>query len=482
MTDFDLLFNPRNIALIGASGTPGKWGFIILLNILKSDYQGKVFPVNPNQDKVLGLKCYKTVEEIPEKVDVAFIATPARFVAPLVDACGGAKIPYLVVITSDFSESGPEGAAREKEIVEKAAQYGIRIVGPNTMGIFSSDMKLHALMPPVMPLEGPVSMFSQSGNMGTQMLFWGKREGLGFQKFVSSGNEGDLDCEDYLGYFAEDEKTKVIMAYLEGVGVNSKLLSTAKAASVKKPVVVFKGGRTNVGQKAAASHSGAMAGESAIYSAAFKQSGMIEVSSSQEMMDCTKALAIYPPPRGKNVAILTRGGGWGVITADSCEENGLSVPSLPEDIIEKFSQILPKFWSKANPVDMVATIAHKPYITCLETLAQWEGVDSIIALGGGAGMDYEYAQNLTGPKELLDTLAYIDKRNKERDGQPDVISSSIGDLVKKTGKPIIFVSIGSAEIHSRLLKEHDVVAVPTPERAVRILKLMADYSDFLQSV
>ena len=480
MTNLDPLFNPRTIALIGASGTPGKWGFIIFLNILKANYQGRVYPVNPNQESVLGVKCYASVADIPEPVDVAMITTPATTVPSLIDECGQAGITFVVVVTSDFSETGPEGEAREREITARAKKWGIRIVGPNTMGIFSAGPRLHALMPPVMPLSGNVSMFSQSGNMGTQMLFWGAREGLGFEKFVSSGNEGDLDCIDYLRYFADDEKTGVIMAYLEGVGLDSGLLAAAKEASKKKPVVVFKGGRTRTGQKAAASHSGALAGASDIYSAVFRQSGMIQVDSSQEQLDCTKAFSIYPPPRGNRVGILTRGGGWGVITADACEENGLEVPKLPEELLPKFGAILPKFWSKDNPVDMVATISEEPYLQCLDYLAEWDGIDSIVALGGGAGMTYEYAKDLTGPQELLDTLAFIEQTRASRNYQADQISEHVGRLVKETGKPIVFVSIGPDEMHKKLLREHGVVSVPTPERAVRVLKLMSDYGKYLR--
>ena len=291
-----------------------------------------------------------------------------------------------MVITSDFSETGPEGAALERAVVDQARQYGMRLVGPNTMGLFSAQSSLHALMPPVEPLTGPVSMFSQSGNVGTQFLAWGVEAGIGFEKFVSSGNEGDLTCVDYLKYFAEDEATRIIMAYLEGVDPDSDFLPAAREASRKKPVVVFKGGRTTAGTRAAASHSGALAGSYRIYQGVFRQAGLIEASTTQEIMDCTKALTVYPIPRGNRVAILTRGGGWGVITTDACEEAGLIVPPLPEEIIHKLDKILPRYWSRNNPVDMAAVITAEPFMECLETLAQWEGIDAVIALGGRASI------------------------------------------------------------------------------------------------
>ena len=308
--NLDLLFNPRQVALIGASGTPGKWGFFIFLNILKGNYQGTIYPVNARAKEVLGVPCLAKVEDLPGPVDLAVIATPAETVPGLIEACGAKGIHNLIVITSDFSETGPEGAKLERRVVDQARHFGMRLVGPNTMGLFSAQSSLHALMPPVEPLKGPVSMFSQSGNVGTQFLAWGVDSGIGFEKFVSSGNEGDLTCVDYLKYFSADEATRIIIAYLEGVDPDSDFLPVARQVSRRKPVVIFKGGRTRAGSRAAAAHSGALAGSYKIYQAVFRQAGLIEAATTQEIMDCTKALATYPIPRGKRVAILTRGGGW----------------------------------------------------------------------------------------------------------------------------------------------------------------------------
>ena len=316
--NLDLLFNPKSVALIGASATPFKWGSIIPLNILKGNYHGKVFPVNPRLETVLGYKCYPSVAEIPEPVDVALVFTPAPTVTAIVEQCGKKGIPFMVVITADFSETGPAGAALEADVIKMAQKYGMRIVGPNSMGIFSSQKELHALMPPTMPLKGPVAMVSQSGNVGVQMLAWGMDEGVGFEKFVSSGNEGDLNSADYLAYFAHDDTTRVILAYMEGVGPGLDLYPVARQAALQKPVLLFKGGRTRTGGKAAASHSGAIAGSNRVFKAAMRQAGVIEIQTSQAMMDCAKAFSNLPLPKGNRVGILTRGGGWGVITSDAC--------------------------------------------------------------------------------------------------------------------------------------------------------------------
>jgi len=315
--NLDHLFNPKNIALIGASSTPFKWGSIIPLNIFKGNYQGNVFPVNPGVETVLGHRCYPSVEDIPGPVDVALIFTPAPTVPAIVEQCGKKGIPFLVIITADFSETGPAGAALEARVIETAQKHGLRLVGPNSMGIFSSQTELHALMPPTMPLKGPASMLSQSGNVGVQMLAWGTDEGVGFDKFVSSGNEGDLNSADYLAYFAHDDATRVILAYLEGIGPGMDLYPIAREAALQKPVLLFKGGRTQAGGKAAASHSGAIAGSNRVFKAAMHQAGVIQIQTSQAMMDCAKAFSNLPLPQGNRVGILTRGGGWGVITSDA---------------------------------------------------------------------------------------------------------------------------------------------------------------------
>jgi acyl-CoA synthetase (NDP forming) len=480
--DLDGIFNPERIAMIGASANPRKWGFIILLNILKANYRGRVYPINPREASILGYPCYRSLRDLPEKVDMVLITTPAKVVPDLIDECGAQRIPYVIVITSDFSEAGPEGAALERDVVARAEKYGIRLVGPNSMGVFGSKTNLHATMPPVMPIHGNVSMFSQSGNVGVQMLAWGEQEGLGFNKFVSSGNEGDLNCIDYLRYFAEDRDTGVILGYLEGIEPGANLVAEAKKISRKKPILVFKGGRTEAGGKAAASHSAAMAGENEIFRAAFRQSGMVEVKTSQALMDCAKAFSHYPLPRGNRVGIITRGGGWGVITADFCEENGLVVPPLPEKIIKKFNQILPKYWSHGNPVDLVATISHDPYPECLEILSRWEGIDAIIALGAGRrGFTYRYSKDVTGPQEVMDAIRMASTFIEQRNQIPDEMLKGVRQLIVKSKKPIIVVAIGSEKSHKLNLADYQVVSYPTPERAVRVLWQMYKYSRFLNS-
>jgi acyl-CoA synthetase (NDP forming) len=480
--NLDRLFNPKTIAMIGASANPRKWGFIILLNILKGNYSGKVFPVNPKENSILGYPCYPKLSDIPEPVDLAIITTPATAVLPLMDECGEKGIPFAIVITSDFSETGAEGAALERRVVAGARKYGIRLVGPNSMGIFSSKTNLHAQMPPLMPLHGSISMFSQSGNLGVQMLGWGAEEGVGFEKFVSSGNEGDLSCADYLRYFGNDQSTEVILGYLEGVDPGMNLVPVAREISLKKPIIVYKGGRTAAGGHAAATHTGAMAGQYRIFECALRQAGVLEVMTSQALLDCGRAFANCPLPAGNRVGIITRGGGWGVITVDACEENNLKVPPLPDEIVKKLDSHLPKYWSRGNPVDLVATIAHDPYLDCLEILTEWDGIDAVIALGAGRRLpNYPYSKEVKGPQPLVDAIQmaslYIDDHAKK----PDWMLEGIGKLIERTGKPIIVVSIGPEASHRSNLYEFHVVSYPTPERAVRVLWQMYRYRRFLDA-
>ncbi len=479
-TDLESLFNPKTIAMIGASPTPGKWGYFILLNMLKAGFNGQIFPVNPKAESILGFKCYPAVSEIPESVDLAIITIPSALVSPVIDECAACSIRNIVLVTSNFSESGEEGAALEDEIVAKAEKYGIRIVGPNTMGIFSSDSRLHALMPTLMPLHGSISMFSQSGNVGVQMMDYGLHENLGFSKFVSSGNEAQITCVDYLKYFAEDEATKVIMGYVEGFDLDTDLLEVTKEITLKKPVVFLKGGKSEIGTKAAASHSGSLAGSAAINHAVFRQAGIVEAMTSLELIDFAKSFANSPLPAGNRVGIITRGGGWGVLTADACEQSGLVVPPLPETLIREIDKILPEYWNRGNPIDLVATIMNDPLPACLKMLVEWDGVDAVIVLGAGLqNFSYHYADDLEGPPQLIETIKFIKEYREAGSGKLDPNLVLIADLVKQTGKPIISVSMGSQYSHKEFMKTYSILSFPTPERAVGSLQKLAEYSQYL---
>ncbi|MCD6570744.1 MAG: CoA-binding protein [Deltaproteobacteria bacterium] len=476
--NFNAFFYPKTIAMIGATPSPGKWGFIIMMNIIKGGYTGRLFPVNPGYREIFGLPCFPSVNNIEEEVDLAIIAVPAANMIPAIDDCIKKSISSAVVITSGFSETGAEGTMLEKEMVEKASRGGLRIIGPNTMGLFSAQVSLTALMPPVTPLKGKVSMISQSGNVGTQILGWGREMGVGFDKFVSSGNEGDIKCEDYLRYLGSDSQTEVIVLYLESLEEGKTFLDIARDIVKEKPIIVFKGGKTDSGMAAAASHTGAMAGSINIYQSAFRQTGLIEVSSTEEIIDTAGAFLSYPIPMGNRIGILTRGGGWGVITADACEASGLQVPKLPEEVIKKIDEILPQYWSRGNPVDMVAVITSEPYLKCLEILMSCDVIDGIISLGGALGESF--GKSISDPNVLsIMGLSQEDvtRFRAELAAESSMINKTTKELMEKYKKPIVNVSIGGGK---RTIEEHKFITYPTPERAVRVMKYLVEYGDYLR--
>jgi acyl-CoA synthetase (NDP forming) len=480
--DFGLLFNPNSIALIGASNNIGKWGAIIFLNIVLGGYPGRLYPVNPKEEKILGHKAYGRITQIPDPVDLAIIAIPAHLTREALQDCIRKGIRMAVVITSDFSETGQEGARLEKELTQLARAAGLRLVGPNTMGIFSASASLTALMPPVRPKKGSVSLVSQSGNIGTQMLGWGEKFAVGFSKYVSSGNEGDLRSEDYLGFLGQDPETRVILLYIEGLDDGRDFFEKAKKITPHKPIIAFKGGRTPAGSRAAKSHSGAMAGVKEIYEAAFRQAGILWASTPEEMLEWGAAFSSLPPLRGNRVAILTRGGGWGVITADACNELGLEVPPLDGSILRSLDRLLPSYWSRGNPVDMVATIGTEPYMECLELLISWDQVDGVISLSGHAG---PLAQIIPDVKKKADTILPPEKLEnilQQVSAARTQIYQRVCELVRKYQKPIFAVGPNGERGTGSEPPDFTLAQFRSPERAARAAGVFYQYSHYRKAI
>ncbi len=480
--NFDLLFNPKSIALIGASNNIGKWGAIIFLNILLGGYPGRLYPVNPKEEKILGHKAYGRVTQISDPVDLAIIAIPAHLTMESVQDCIRKGVRMAIVITSDFSETGEEGARLEKELTETARAAGLRLVGPNTMGIFSASASLTALMPPVRPRKGSVSLVSQSGNIGTQMLGWGEKFAVGFNKYVSSGNEGDLRSEDYLSFFGQDPETQVILFYIEGLDDGREFFEKARRITPDKPIIAFKGGRTLAGSRAAKSHSGAMAGVKEIYEAAFRQAGILWASTTEEMLEWGAAFSSLPPLRGNRVAILTRGGGWGVITADACNELGLEVPPLDDSVIQALDRILPSYWSRGNPVDMVATIGTESYVKCLELLISWDKVDGVISLSGDAGplariiSDVKKkGDRLLPPEKLEDISKWVSAARTQ-------IYQRVCELVRKYQKPVFAVGPNMERGEGTEPSDFTLAQFRSPERAARAAGVFYQYSHYRKAI
>jgi len=302
-------FTPRSVAVVGASRTPGKVGHDVAQNLLKGGFEGPLYPVNPKADEVLGLRCYPDLPSIGEPIDLAVVAIPAQGVPAVIEQCAEAGVEAVVVISAGFKESGPEGAELEKELVRRCREHGIRCIGPNCLGVISPPSGLNASFSATMPPSGNIAFFSQSGALGTAVLDVFAGEGIGISRFVSYGNKADVDESDLIEALGEDERTDVILGYVESIDDGAKFMRVARRVTKKKPVLILKSGRTAAGARAASSHTGSLAGSDAAYEAAFKQCGVIRARSVTEFFDYVLAFSSQKPPRGAGVAIVTNAGG-----------------------------------------------------------------------------------------------------------------------------------------------------------------------------
>ncbi|MCK5349272.1 MAG: acetate--CoA ligase family protein, partial [Desulfobacula sp.] len=318
-------YYPKSIAFIGASATPGKWGHMLLTNTLSRDYKGKVFLVNPKGGKITGRHVYKSVTQIEEDVELAVVTIPANKVIDLIPDLKKKHVKGMLLITSGFREVGEEGAKLEKELVKVAHDAGVLILGPNTMGVCNPHIDFYCSAAHAYPIPGSTALVCQSGNMGTQLLAFAEQQDIGIRAFSGSGNEAMVTIEDYMELFEIDDLTRTVVLYIESVKNGSRFFKSAARVSRQKPVVVLKGGRTSIGEKAAASHTGAMASDTKVFDAACRQSGIIQVNQPMELLDLSAVFSSLPLPKGNRVAIMTLGGGWGVITTDLCAEHGLEV-------------------------------------------------------------------------------------------------------------------------------------------------------------
>lgn len=383
-------FHPSSIAVIGASANPRKVGNVVLRNILYGQvkkynhnrgYKGKIFPVNLKEKEILGLRAYPEVKDIPEKVDVAVIVVPANNVIQVVKECGEKGIRAAIIISAGFAESGGTGVELQKKLVEVAKSYGIRIIGPNCLGVISCVDNLNMTFARVMPPRGPIAFISQSGAFGTAVIEYALEEYFGISYFVSIGNKSDVDDSDLLEFFAEDRETRCITIYLESVRDGRRFYNSLKKTTLKKPVVVLKAGVTPAGGKAIASHTGALAGLDMAYEAAIKQAGALRARTMFELFDSSRALAYQPPvPYGKGIVIVTNAGGPGVLAADKAYELGLPLAKLSQKTIDKITKVCPPTWSRSNPVDIIGDATPERYRQVLDILVNSDEVGGIIII------------------------------------------------------------------------------------------------------
>ena len=374
------LFNPRSIAVVGASKSPSKLGYVIMNNILQNGYEGEVYPINPKEEEILGHKCYPSVTEVPAEIDTAVLSVPPRAIIGATEQCGEKDVKNLVVITAGFREVGTDGLELERELTKIVKRYDMRMVGPNCLGIMDTHSPLNATFAAAFPLKGHIAFISQSGALCVAILDWSLQKGIGFSRFISLGNKADLNEADFIRDAAADSNTRVIACYLEDVANGEAFLEAAREATKTTPVIILKSGISQAGAQAASSHTGALAGSDAAYEVAFRQAGVLRAHSMTELFDLSAAFATQPIPRGKRVAIITNSGGPGIITTDQVEVSNLQVARFENETVEKLREVLPPESNFYNPVDLIGDADHKRYQLACERVFADPNVDAAVLL------------------------------------------------------------------------------------------------------
>jgi len=475
----EYLFNPKSVAIIGASNQIFKWGHDVADRVLESPASRKIFLINKTSPEILGVKAYKSIRDVPEPVDFAVIVIPFPGVPEVMRECVDSKVKIAVVITAGMGEAGEKGAQIQAETVEIAKRGGLRFVGPNCMGHFNTDVAFSTIRPRYDIKKGAIGLISQSGGFLLEIVQAGLEAGMGFSKVVSSGNEADLHFEDFLEYLGQDEQTRVIVGYVEGLREGRRFLELAREITPRKPVVILKVGRTSGGARAAKSHTSALSGDDALYTNALTQAGVIRVDEIHEIFDVAAALLRQPRPRGNRVGILSSGGGHAVMSTDACQKAGLHIANLSPATIEKLNQVLPDRWPHANPVDTVAA----GFVTypSLWPLMEDENVDAILSVGA-IGMVSSWAgwtrsgvpdAEVQKVRQWLDLLVQDELKNIDR----------AIEFMNKSQKPLIICSIFNEALRKsealKKLHENGLLIYPTPERAAKVLAHLVNYSQYL---
>ena len=478
------LFCPRSIAIIGASATFGKWGYTLFTNIVAGNFQGKIYLVNPKGSEIAGRPVFKSVADIPGPVDLAVVTVPASKVIDLIPQLKAKNIKSVLLVTSGFSETGKKGLRLEDRLVEEAHEAGITILGPNTIGICNPHENLFCTYQHVRPKPGSTTLVAQSGNLGTQILAFAESEGIGMRAFIGSGNEAMITIEDYMEMLEFDDLTKTVVLYVESLKDGRRFFEATRRVARKKPVIMLKGGRTRAGNRAAASHTGALASDIKFFEAACTQAGVVLVETSMDLLDLSAAFSSLPLPKGRRVAIMTLGGGWGVITADLCVEHGLEVPELSPNIISRIDQVLPPYWSRSNPVDLVAEMDLSIPMMLIEELVKWDGCDAVIHLGI-LGRQI-FVKRMIESSLMVDQTSdrkFFEKIPRRLVDFELSFNEHVIRLMEKYGKLILGVRLLSDESTRNIAEiegsPYKGVSFLTPERAVKALAGMYSYKRWL---
>ena len=446
------MFAPQTVAVVGASRNPGKIGYSILKNIIDSGYRGAIYPINPREDEILGRRSFRSLTACPGPVDLAVVAVPREVVPEVVEDCGRHGVRYLVVITAGYREVGKEGLALEKDLLAQVRRYGMKMLGPNCLGLMDTHTPLNASFAAGFPLKGEIAFLSQSGAVCAAILDWSLSVGIGFSKFVSLGNKADLTEVDFIREAAVDGYTKVILCYVEDVVDGEAFMNTVTAIGARTPIVILKAGASQAGARAASSHTGALAGSDLAYDVAFRQAGVLRARTMEELFDLAIAFTTQPLPAGDRVAIVTNSGGPGIIATDAIEARGLKMAELTRETVEQLRQGLPPTASFYNPVDVIGDADDLRYDFAFSRVLADPGVDSVLCM-------------LTRPAVIdpLPVAKSIIARRREHPAKPVVAAFLGGDTVAAA---------------TRELTAAGIPCFNFPERAVTALSGLARFQAF----
>jgi acetyltransferase len=451
----DVFFHPKNVAVIGATEAPHSVGRSILSNLKDAPFPGAIYPVNPKHDKLLGLRCYPNIASVPLPVDLAVIATPAGAVPAVIGECAAADIPAVIIISAGFREIGEKGAALEREILDIRRRSGMRIVGPNCLGLISPHHMLNATFASTMARPGHLGFISQSGALCTAILDWSRREMVGFSAFVSVGSMLDVGWGDLIQYLGDDPNTRSIVLYLESVGDARSFLSAAREVALSKPIIVIKPGRTQAAAKAAASHTGALTGQDDVLDAAFRRCGVLRVDTIAELFYLAEALDKQPRPQGPRLTIVTNAGGPAVLATDALLTQGGELAELAPATMAQLDAFLPPHWSHQNPIDVLGDASAECYAKAVDLAIHEPASDGTLVI--------------LAPQAMTD---------------PASVAQQLAALPKSHTKPLIASWMGGVDVAAgeAILNASAIPAYPYPDSAARVFQLMWRYSANLQAL
>lgn len=451
-------FRPRSVAVVGASRDPSAIGYRILDAIVQNHFHGKVYPVNPKAPEIAGVKAYPSVRDIPDIVDLAVIAVPRDAVLNVIDDCAERGVRAVVAITAGFAETAGEGRELQKKLLERVRGYGMRMLGPNCMGLLNTDpgVQLNASFSPIFPPPGRVAMSSQSGALGLAILSAAKRFQLGLSTFVSVGNKADVSGNDLLQYWEEDDCTDVILLYLESFGNPRRFARIARRVGLRKPIVAVKAGKSQAGKRAAGSHTAALAASDVAVAALFRQTGVIRAETLEEMFDLAAGLGSQPLPPGRRVALVTNAGGPGILCADACESAGLSVPELSPELKQRLATFLPAAASFNNPVDMIASASADQYRQAIQCVLASSEIDALIVI-------------------------YIPVGLVETEAVSQAVLQGVADARQDGGrdKPVFACVMAEEGVRTQLVRGAErIPSFVFPEAAANVLSKVANYAEW----